>query len=162
MEAIDVEEIFEVKKTKPTTIELERMREISKIFNSATDISEFKVKLDLAGISFEQAEKEYTKLVAANWPKFLELFKDPKREVFSFRKYMKLKPRTSSLSGLKSKPKLPWMIKKGKLKTEIKAAVGEQDKCFGCRCSSLKSLKELHGFDFEMELVQTMLYELAF
>lgn len=162
MEAIYIEETFEVKKTKPTTIESERMREISKIFNSTTDISEFKVKLDLVGMSFEQVEKEYTKLVAANWPKFLELFKDPKREVFSFKKYMKQNPKTNSISGFKAKPKLPWMIKKGKLKTEIKTADGEQDRCFSCRCSSLKSLKELHGFDFEMELVQTMLYELAF
>ena len=161
MEATEVEEIFEVKRAKPTP-EMERMREISKIFNSTSDISEFKVKLDLAGINFEQAEQEYTKLVAVNWPKFLELFKDLKREVFSFKKYMKQNPRTSSLSGLKAKPKLPWLIKKGKLKTEIKAAVGEQDRCFRCRCSSLKSLEELHGLDLEMELVQTMLYELAF
>ena len=160
MEAI--EEFFEVKKTKPPTPEMERMREISKIFNSTSSISEFKVKLDLVGISFERAEMEYTALVASKWPKFLELFKSKKSGIFSFKKYMEQPERGSTLSGLKAKPKLPWIIKKGKTKTEIKAAVGEKDSCFGCRCGSLKELEDLHGLDLEMELVQTMLYELAF
>lgn len=151
-----------MKKTKPTTPEMERMREISKIFNSTSSISEFKVKLDLVGISFERAEMEYTALVASEWPKFLELFKNKKSSIFSFKKYMEQPERGSTLSGLKAKPKLPWIIKKGKTKTEIKAAVGEKDSCFGCRCGSLKELEDLHGLDLEMELVLTTLYELAF
>lgn len=160
MEAI--EEFFEVKKTKLITPEMERMREISKIFNSTSSISEFKMKLDLVGISFERAEMEYTALVASKWPKFLELFKGKKSGIFSFKKYMEQSERTNTLSGLKAKPKLPWIIEKGKTKTEIKAAVGEKDRCFSCRCGSLKELEDLHGLDLEMELVQTMLYELAF
>ena len=160
MEAI--EEFFEVKKNKPKIPEMERMREISKIFNSTSNISEFKVKLDLVGISFERAEMEYTALVASKWPKFLELFKDKKSGIFSFKKYMEQSERTSTLSGLKAKPKLPWIIKKGKTKIEIKAADGEKDRCFGCSCGSLKELEDLHGLDLEMDLVLTTLYELAF
>lgn len=160
MEAI--EEFFEVKKTKPTTPEMKRMREISKIFNSTSSISEFKVKLDLVGISFERAETEYTALVASKWPKFLELFKDKKSGIFSFKKYMEQSEKTSTLTGLKAKPKLPWIIKKGKIKIEVKIAVGEKYRCFNCRYESPKELEDLHGLDLEMELVQTMLYELAF
>ena len=138
------------------------MREISKIFNSTSSISEFKVKLDLVGISFERAEMEYTTLVASKWPKFLELFKDKKSGIFSFKKYMEQSERTSTLSGLKAKPKLPWIIKKGKTKIEVKTAVGEKHRCFNCSYESPKELEDLHGLDLEMELVQTILYKLAF
>lgn len=120
------------------------------------------MKLDLVGISFERAEMEYTAFVASKRPKFLELFKGKKSGIFSFKKYMEQPERVNTLSGLKVKPKLPWIIKKGKTKTEIKAAVGEKDRGFDYRCGSLKELEDLHGLDLEMELVQTMLYELAF
>ena len=160
MEAI--EEFSEVKKTKPTTPEMERMREISRIFNSTSSISEFKVKLDLVGISFERAEMEYTALVASKWPKFLELFKGKKSGIFSFKKYMEQPERTSTLSGLKAKPKLPWIIKKSKTMIEIRVAVGEKYRCFNCRCEIPKELEDLHGLYTDIESVQTMLYELAF
>ena len=61
-----------------------KMQEISKIFNKSSGIPEFKIKLSLAGLDFDKAEQEYTRLVASKWPKFLEMFKHLDKDAFSF------------------------------------------------------------------------------
>lgn len=160
MEAIVVEEIFEVKRAKPTP-EMKRMREISKIFNSSASFSELRVKLDLAGIGIDQAEQEYTKQVASVWPKFLERFKDEDGETFSFKKFMELPAQVSSHTKARGKTKLPWCIEKSKGEIRIRVEDGANDRWFASDIPLMRELADL-GINGEAEMVSTMLYELAF
>lgn len=160
MEAIEVEEIVEVKRAKPTP-EMKRMREISNIFNSSASFSELKVKLDLAGIDIDQAEQEYTKQVARVWPKFLERFKDEGGETFSFKKFMELPAQVNSHTKARGKTKLPWCIEKSKDRITVRVEDGANDKWFASDLPLMRELADL-GIDGEAEMVSTMLYELAF
>ena len=160
MEAIEVEEIFEVKRAKLTP-EMKRMREISKIFNSSASFSELRVKLDLADIGIDQAEQEYTKQVARVWPKFLECFKDEDGETFSFKKFMELPAQVNSYTKTRGKTKLPWCIEKSKGEIRIRVEDGANDRWFASDLPLMKAFADL-GIDGEAEMVYTMLYELAF
>ena len=161
MEAMEIEEYFLVKKSKPSQKML-KMREASLIFNSSKSIEEFKVKLNLAGIDFDKLEKDYTDLVASNWPKFLERFKEAKRDVFSFKKYMKIPAMTNTFTGIIGKPRLPWEIKKSRSgKISIKCAAREDaDRSFGMTFSGETEI--FANLDVEADLVNTMLYEISF
>lgn len=160
MEAIEVEEMFEVKRAKLTP-EMKRMREISRIFNSSASFSELKVKLDLAGIGIDQAEQEYTKQVARVWPKFLERFKDEDGEIFSFKKFMELPAQVNSHTKARGKSKLPWFIEKSNGRITIRVEDRAKDRWFAGDLPLMRELAEL-GIDGEAEMVSTMLYELAF
>jgi len=139
-----------------------KMQEISKIFNKSSSISEFKIKLSLAGIDFDKAEQEYTRLVASKWPKFLEMFKHPDKDAFSFKRYMDVGVQTNTVTKKSSKPRLPCSIKRTDTQIAIKSASDDGCRKFGCQHDSFEALGKLHGIDFEAEIVRTMLYELAF
>ena len=160
MEAIEVEEIVEVKRAKLTP-EMKRMREISKIFNSSASFSELRVKLDLASVDLAEAEQKYTELVASNWPKFLDRFKDAKSGVFSFKKFMELPAQVNSHTKARGKTKLPWCIEKSKSEITIRVEDGANDRWFASDLPLMRELADL-GIDGEAEMVSTMLYELAF
>lgn len=139
-----------------------KMQEISKIFNKSSSISEFKIKLSLAGIDFDKAEQEYTRLVASKWPKFLEMFKHPDKDAFSFKLYMDVGAQTNAVSKKSSKPRLPCSIKRTNTQIAIKSADDASFRKFGCKHGSFEALEKFHEIDFEAEMVRTMLYELAF
>ena len=139
-----------------------KMQEISKIFNKSSSISEFKIKLSLAGIDFDKAEQEYTRLVASKWSKFLEMFKHPNKDAFSFKRYMDVGIQTNVITKKSSKPRLPCSIKRTDTQIAIKSAGDDGCRKFGCKHDSFEALGKLHGIDFEAEMVRTMLYELAF
>ena len=160
MEAVEVEEIFEVKRAKLTS-EMKRMREISSLFNDSSSFSALRVKLDLAGVDLAAAEQKYTELVASNWPKFLDRFKDADSGVFSFKKFMALPVQDNTLTKARGKTKLPWCIERSKDKITIRVEYGAEDRLFACNISLMGELAEL-GIDGEAEIVSTMLYELAF
>lgn len=139
-----------------------KMQEVSKIFNKSSSISEFKIKLSLAGIGFDKAEQEYTRLVASKWPKFLEMFKHRSKNIFSFKRYMDVETQTNIVTKKSSKPRLPCSIKRTDTQIAIKSAVDDGYRKFGCKHDSFEALGKFHGIDFEAEMVRTMLYELAF
>lgn len=139
-----------------------KMQEISKIFNKSSSISEFKIKLSLAGIDFDKAEQEYTRLVASKWPKFLEMFKHSDKDAFSFKQYMDVGAQTNIVTKKSSKPRLPCSIKRTDTQIAIKSAGDDGCRKFGCKHDSFEALGKFHGIDFEAEIVRTMLYELAF
>ena len=155
-----VEEIFEVKKQKLSR-DHTKMREISSLFNDSSSFSELRVKLDLAGVDLAAAERKYTELVASNWPKFLDWFKDAKSGIFSFKKFMKLPIRRNLVTKSLRKPKLPWSIEKQVYTITVKYAVGAGDRVM---TSAYRFDNEAakYGIDFEMEAMNTLLYESAF
>ena len=140
-----------------------KMQEISKIFNKSSSISEFKIKLSLAGLDFDKAEQEYTRLVASKWPKFLEMFKHPSKDAFSFKQYMDVGTQTNAMTKKSSRPKLPCSIKRTNTQIAIKTVGDVGLRKFVCKHNgSCDELRKLHGIDFEADMVRTMLYELAF
>lgn len=153
-------ETSEVKKQKLSRKQT-KMREISSLFNDSSSFSELRVKLDLAGIDLAAAEQKYTELVASNWPKFLDRFKDAKSEVFSFKKFMKLPIQRSLSTKTLRKPKLPWSIEKQVYTITVKYAVGAGDRVM-TSAYRFESDAAKYGIDFEMEAMNTLLYESAF
>lgn len=155
-----VVEISEVKEQKLSREHTE-VREISSLFNDSSSFSELRVKLDLAGVDLALAERKYTELVASNWPKFLDHFKDAKSEVFSFKKFMKLPLQRNSTTKALRKPKLPWSIEKQVYTITVKYAVGAGDRVM-TSAYRFESDAAKYGIDFEMEAMNTLLYESAF
>ena len=140
-----------------------KMQEISKIFNTSSSISEFKIKLSLDGFDFDKVEKEYTRLVAKKWPKFLEMFKHPGKDAFSFKRYMDVGTQTNAVTKKSSRPKLPCSIKRTNTQIAMKTAGDASLRKFVSeQHGSFEALRKLHGIDFEADMVRTMLYELAF
>ena len=155
-----IEEIFEVKKQKLNR-KLTKIREISSLLNDSSSFSELRVKLDLASVDLAEAEQKYTELVASNWPKFLDRFKDAKSGVFSFKKFMELPAQVNSHTKARGKSKLPWCIEKSKDRITVRVEDGANDKWFASDLPLMRELADL-GIDGEAEMVSTMLYELAF
>lgn len=140
-----------------------KIQEISKIFNKSSSISEFKIKLSLDGFGFDKAEKEYTRLVAKKWPKFLEMFRHLDKDTFSFKRYMDVWTKTNAVTKKFSRPKLPCSIKITNTQIAIKTAGDAGLRKFVIKHhGSFEALGKLHGIDFEANMVRTMLYELAF
>ena len=140
-----------------------KMQEISKIFNKSSSISEFKIKLSLAGLDFDKAEQEYTRLVDKKWPKFLEMFKHPDKDAFSFKRYMDVWTQTNAVTKKSSKLKLPCSIKRTNTRIAMKTAEDASLRKFVIKHhGSFEALGKLHGIDFEADMVRNMLYELAF
>ena len=140
-----------------------KMQEISKIFNKSSSISELKIKFALADIDFDKAEQEYTRLVAKKWPKFLEMFKHPDKDAFSFKRYMDVGTQTNAVAKKSSRPKLPCSIKRTNTQIAMKTAGDASLRKFVIKHHGLfEALRKLHGIDFEADMVRTMLYELAF
>ena len=140
-----------------------KMQEISKIFNKSSGIPEFKIKLSLAGLDFDKAEQEYTRLVASKWPKFLEMLKHLDKDAFSFKRYMDVGTQTNAVTKKSSRPKLPCNIKRTNTQIAMKTAGDASLRKFVIKHhGSFEALRKLHGIDFEADMVRTMLYELAF
>ncbi len=138
-----------------------KMREISSLLNDSSSFSELRVKLDLAGVDLAAAEQKYTELVASNWPKFLDRFKDTKSGVFSFKKFMKLPAQRNSATKALGKPRLPWFIEKLKTKITVKYADGSSDRVLTSDCGLFGWSTE-YGIDFEIDTMNTLIYESAF
>lgn len=133
------------------------------LFISSKSLDKFKMKFNPIGYDFfSEIEKDYTKLVASNQTKFLKVFKDPKRGVFGFKKYLNIPIQVNNLTKIRSKPKLLWSVrrvKKGDLM--LKVAVNESDDGeFIAMIGSCKELK-LENLDLEAVIDNIMIYELA-